>query len=1022
MAEDTDRVAFCAISLFDRPEHREQFTALLASAKRAGFTDFVIGVDNKSDSDAQEFVRALLPEGDVFGFQMEREDGVEDFARARNLALARVPKDVRWWGWADRDDTIDMVAGKTVQQILAEIPERDRQGRPIAVLFFDYDYAQDEHGNSTTTHTKGRLYRADLGWEWRGRVHEDCYPLDGDFVKDRAVVDRGDEIVWRHHVGDRPSAFDRNMRILRKMLEEDPTEPRTWYYFGNQLFANHDWLKAAEAYEHYVKITGWAQEKWHALIYQGIAYQQIGMYDKAIHSYTEAMLLKPELADSYFGLGETYTRVGDWEKGRYWGELGIERVGRGGMPDKTVFFNANAYQFNPYLWMATCYENLGDLDAALSCYEQAKKARPDKDVLAQIERLEWTRSRERIIRNGLDLAAGLVRRNEPLKALAVLDGLPAGASERSDYRAARALIERETAHLRDEVAYRNFYFREEQAGIDVAKCLDEPYAGVPRFDWELRALRRAGAKRVLQVGVGSGLEGVYLARGGVEVVGIDVNPLAVKAGNWAAVKAGLMGTREVRIASDEEAAEEGIEAVLRDPDMSGPYRCYVSDYAALRDDVAALGPFDAVLATELIEHVPDVDAMLRALGHRAPQVILSSPDGSHEGPQERNRDHVRAYSLRELVSTLFRYGAVTDAHVIPHPDGQGSIFARYLPGQQLTGPQVTIFCGSTGQAWSPDSLHKGGIGGSETAVVRVAEELAARGHRVKVWAECEGIWNGVSYSFARDFVPWECDTFIAWRQIGPKCPARRRFVWSHDVHFGPATDEQLRGVTVLALSEWHRRYLAERYPTADIEVLGNGIDPERFEREVERIPHRLIYAQSPDRGLDVLLKAFPDIRAEFPDAELHVFYGMDLARARMPTFVATLEQVAQQPGVTLHGRVDQERLAEEYLRADALLYPAVMPDGNLFTETYCISVVEAQAAGCMPITPTYGALSETNAKGIHAENMKYAIRELREWWRTSPAVQERRRAEACAWAREQTWAAVAERLLGLMADDDAIAA
>lgn len=1001
-------VALCAIWLVNRPEHREQVRAALDSAKAAGFDRWVIGIDRKSDADAIEYVRSLVPDADVFPFTMEREDGVEDFASARNQTLPRVPKDCEWWGWMDRDDTIVMTIGKTVQEILSEIPRKDKTGRDIGVVFFDYDYAQDEYGNSTTDHRKGRLYRADLGWEWRWRVHEDCWPVGGDFGKDRAVVYRGKDLVWLHHIGDRPSAFERNMRILRKMLEEDPNEPRTWYYLGNQFFANHDWLKAAEAYDHYIGITGWAQEKWHALIYQGIAYQQLNMWDRAIKSYTDAMLLKEELADAYFGLGEVYTRLGEWEKGRYWGELGIDRVAKGGLPDNTVFFNANAYQFNPYLWLATCYENLGDIDLAISAYEQAAKARPDKDVLAEIERLKWTQSRERMIRNGLDLAAGLLRRNEPLKALHLLENLPAGASERDDYRTAKALIERETAHLSDDIAYRNALFDVEQADPDQS-----------RLDWEARALRGVG--RVLQVGIGSGKEGLYLAQRGIEVVGIDVNPMAVRDGNWAAVKAGLMGTKTVRIATDEEAKEEGIEPTLESPDMTGPYRCYVSDYRDIHEQIK--GPFDAVLATDLIGQVPDPEGLLSALDELAPIVLLSTPDGTYQGAQKRAKDRVRSYSMRDLLAAVLRHGSVVDAHTVSG-EAQDQIVVRYRPKVVQTGPRVVIYCGNTLQGWTPDSLHQGGIGGSETAVIRVAEELAERGYRVKVWAECEGIWNGVSYGYAQDFVPWECELFVSWRQVGPDASkyAKRRFIWSHDVWFGPATEEQLKGVTVLALSEWHAGFLREKYPTADIVATSNGIDPERFDKQVERIPHRLIYAQSPDRGLDALLRAFPDIRKDFPDAELHVFYGMDLARERIPSYVALVEDLAGQPGVTLHGRVDQERLAEEYLRSDALVYPALMPNGEPFTETFCISVVEAQAAGCMPFTPSWGALAQTNVKGYRCESIRYALRDLSEWFRLSPEVRERRRSECRQWAREQTWTKVVEQWIGLLEPEQAEAA
>lgn len=1030
------RVAFCAIAYSRDPDHAK-LTKMLDSAKAVGFTDFVIGVDRKSVAGTEDFIRSKVG-GDVFPFTMERADGEVDFGAARNLVHARIPAECDWWGWADADDEILSVKGQTIPEFLASIEpggslDLHRQDRrPIDAVFFPYDYQRDAFENQTTNHTKGRLYRRTLAGEWRDRLHEDFYPIGrhyGTAPTDIRVLKTEDDFIWKHDTTGRDESYGRrNLPVLKLMVAENPNEPRYWYYLANQYFNGHDWLLAAETYEKYVSISTWPMEKWNALVYLAIAYRSLSLWDKALDADDRAMHLIPELPDSYFGMGETYCRIGEFEKAIHFGRLGLERVMAGTLPDNTVFFNTLAYSFSPYIWMGDAYFFMGDMESAIAAFETAAKVRPEPDLLKKIEHMKWAASRERIIKNGLDLAAGLLRRNEPLKAKAIVENLPAGASERRDVQQVRRHIGQQVAHLSDDIAYRNSYFRSE-AKSEPLSYLDMKDGGMPRVGWALRKLKNA--KRILQVGVGDGLEGLLVAKNGTQVVGIDINPLGVKEANWSAVKAGFMGTQSVRIATDEEAAEEGIEAVIETPDMrpDAMFRAFYSDVRKIDSKVMDMGPFDAVMATELIEHVPDVDQMLDAVEKVAPRVILSTPDGAYDGPQVRHQDHVRAYSLKELASLLTPRGAVVDLHRVKSgPLMADNIVAQYLPGKQFRGPQVTIFCGNTGQGWTPDSIREGGIGGSETAVIRVAEGLAARGFRVKVWAECEGIWNNVSYSLAEDFVPWECDLYVSWRSIAHqdtmKGRAARRFVWAHDVHFGEAIAEQLEGVTVLALSKWHAGYLREKYPTADIVVSGNGIDPERFVRTnaVQRIPHRLIYAQSPDRGLDVLLKAWPEIRAMRPDAELHVFYGFDLARQRLPEWTAQVEMLAKQGGVTLHGRIDQEALAAEYLKADALLYPALMPNGEPFAETYCISVVEAQAAGCMPITPTHGALGETNARGIHAESMKYQLRELADWWSASDAYRERRRGEMREWAVQQDWGRIADQWGEMLIADAEVAA
>ncbi len=426
---------------------------------------------------------------------------------------------------------------------------------------------------------------------------------------------------------------------------------------------------------------------------------------------------------------------------------------------------------------------------------------------------------------------------------------------------------------------------------------------------------------------------------------------------------------------------------------------------------------------ELIEHVPDPEKTLALLEEMAPRVLLSTPDGAFSGPVSANPGHVRAYSQRDLTRLLLPRGWPTEMHLIQRDvQEQGQIVAEYSTIAPVSDARIVIFCPPTAAEWTPDSLGTG-LGGSETAVVHVAREFVRMGKRVTVYAMCEGVWDGVRYRYAQDFRPEPCEIFIAWRNPAVLSQMRgktgRSFIWTHDVHFGEARPEDLRGVTAIALSQWHRAFLEERYPGLDIAVLGNGIIPERFDREVERVPHRLIYAQSPDRGLDHVLGLFPQIKQRWPDATLSVFYGFDAARHWYPEWLGDLEaRLAATEGVTVNGWVGQDRLAEEYLKADCLLYPAITPTGELFPETFCISVVEAQAAGCFPITSKHGALSETNARGTQIEATEFgteALRVLDAFWSRPESKREHRRAVCMEWARQQTWTSVASRWLDLCA-------
>lgn len=293
------------------------------------------------------------------------------------------------------------------------------------------------------------------------------------------------------------------------------------------------------------------------------------------------------------------------------------------------------------------------------------------------------------------------------------------------------------------------------------------------------------------------------------------------------------------------------------------------------------------------------------------------------------------------------------------------------------GPLDIVFaCGDAWENWNPLVHRTQGIGGSETMVVEMAKRLSLMGHRVRVFTSTgkygEGIFDGVEYRQTAHLENvTSCDVIVAWRNAAlttysPK--AKLRLLWVHDIFAGNATHRHLlHADRILALSEWHKQYLIEYHKIAPEHVLvtRNGIDLQRFAKPTIRNPHKMVYSSSPDRGLPVLLHVWPKIRERVPDAELHIFYGFEnwekVARIQpnaeehlkaIEKLKARMGELASQ-GVVYRGKVDQRKLAEEYLSAGVWGYP------TWFSETSCLGAMEAQAAGLRIVTSSIAALNET---------------------------------------------------------------
>ena len=295
--------------------------------------------------------------------------------------------------------------------------------------------------------------------------------------------------------------------------------------------------------------------------------------------------------------------------------------------------------------------------------------------------------------------------------------------------------------------------------------------------------------------------------------------------------------------------------------------------------------------------------------------------------------------------------------------------------------RVVIYCGYQDEPWSPAKI-KTGVGGSEEAVINMANELTKLGWLVDVFNYCDkaGNYDGVEYMNYWEYDPnVPCDVFIAWRnnafiEYAPK-ESKANFVWCHDVqrpnHWIPERTEKIDKVFVL--SQFHRTNLPD-IPDEKFFITRNGINPEQFplalkETDLKRDPFKCIYASSPDRGLAHLLQVWGEIKKAVPEATLDIYYGFtkhaDQANKdneQWHRFKAQIQKDIQQPGITWKGMVGHMELADAFLNAGLWVYPCH------FDEISCITAMKAQASGCIPVYTDVGALPETVKYGIYSGN------------------------------------------------------
>ncbi len=269
------------------------------------------------------------------------------------------------------------------------------------------------------------------------------------------------------------------------------------------------------------------------------------------------------------------------------------------------------------------------------------------------------------------------------------------------------------------------------------------------------------------------------------------------------------------------------------------------------------------------------------------------------------------------------------------------------------------------------------LGGVESSVVALVQELSARGHEVHVLNNCKapldhrGVkWQPIDAGIWPDGV----DLYIANRgdKLLDRMPGARRTVfWTHNpanylLKWRYLTKLWRIKPAIIFIGDYHATTYPGWAPAGDRVVIPYGLPDAFCEAEALDTPPapRAVFTSNPLRSLDWLLDVWEhDIQPRVPGAELHVFAGAatyghvgESKAGEMETVLGRARSMEDQ-GVRLRGPVPKAALVEELRAARVMLYR-----GDL-NETFCLAVGEAQAMGVPAVVENLGSVSERVLEG-----------------------------------------------------------
>lgn len=269
-------------------------------------------------------------------------------------------------------------------------------------------------------------------------------------------------------------------------------------------------------------------------------------------------------------------------------------------------------------------------------------------------------------------------------------------------------------------------------------------------------------------------------------------------------------------------------------------------------------------------------------------------------------------------------------------------------------------------------IDETGVGGVETTYIELGRTMAGLGHDIYLFCNTEKyhVFKDVKYipyADYTDYIKLNPDVTITSRWFESfNSVTGKKILWLQDANPLEANYDFNVVDKVIVSSQWHKDYLTvlteHRIPKGKLEIIPLGINKQLFTGNVKRDPLHVVYSSNPNRGLDILAEMWAELEKEIPGIHLSVLYGWQglstwSAEDSWKKEVYEHEQAIYKKfdghNVEFLGRVTKKQVANTLMSASLLVYSCN------FYETFCLTGLEAQAAGAVVVTSDMGALHTT---------------------------------------------------------------
>jgi glycosyltransferase involved in cell wall biosynthesis len=151
--------------------------------------------------------------------------------------------------------------------------------------------------------------------------------------------------------GAKSDKIERDIRLLKEGLVEEPKNCRYWFYLANTYRDSGDFTNAILAYHQRIEIGGWYEETYCAHLYKGDCHKNLGQHKEAVALWLDAYQVDPVRSEALWRIAVYYRTIAKHHIAMLFIDKGLKME----QPtDRVLFLEKPVYEYQFLYEMSIC--------------------------------------------------------------------------------------------------------------------------------------------------------------------------------------------------------------------------------------------------------------------------------------------------------------------------------------------------------------------------------------------------------------------------------------------------------------------------------------------------------------------------------------------------------------------------------------------------------------------------------------------------------------------------------------------